>query len=108
MCCLEFPVFEKIFLVFVECLFHIHKKFHDGDIKSSLLAVKICFPQQFYIFLGPVLNKPSSQVFSDDTSTPKLFAIFCNANIPLSKLSSESAIITRSSALKIVFTCVMA
>jgi hypothetical protein len=32
--------------------------------------------------------------FSDDTSTPNLFAMFCNASTPHSKLSFESAIIT--------------
>jgi len=37
------------------------------------------------------------------TSNPKLFVMFCNVSTPLSKLSSESAIITRSSAKKKVF-----
>ena len=31
-CCLEFPVFEKIFIDFGEFPFHFHKKFYNSDI----------------------------------------------------------------------------
>jgi len=41
--------------------------------------------------------------FSGDISTPKLFAVFCNVNTPLCNLSSESAIMTWSSAKGSVF-----
>jgi hypothetical protein len=48
-------------------------------------------------------SRPKQAIVSGlpgDTSTPKLFAMFCNVNTSLSKLSSESAIKTRSPAKK--------
>jgi hypothetical protein len=31
-CCLEFPIFKQILVVFVEYLFHFHRIFHNQDI----------------------------------------------------------------------------
>jgi len=45
--------------------------------------------------------------FSGDISFPIFFAMFCNVNTPLCKLSSELAIMTCSSAKRRVFIFVV-
>ena len=48
----------KIFLVPVEYLFRLHRKFYNWESRNAILLVSICFPQWFYFFLGLVLNMP--------------------------------------------------
>jgi len=78
-CCLEFPVFEEILLVFIDYFFIFIINFSAEMftiicLLFTIIDVNICCPQRFYILQGPcpqrfyilqgpVLKMTSSQIF---------------------------------------------
>jgi hypothetical protein len=88
-CCLEFPVFEELLLVFIEYLFHLRMEFHNRYILKFFACCKHLLCTEILRITGSCPKNAIVSDFSGDVSIPKFFAVFCNVNSPRRRLFSE-------------------